>query len=84
MNIRDSRFQPLENGVDFPTLEKSIHAVLADGRIVSGMDAIRAAYRAIGLGWLVAPTGWPLLRPFFDGLYSRVARNRQAISRFFQ
>lgn len=83
-DIRDSAFQPLETGIDFQLLEKKIHAVFPDGTEVSGMEAIRAAYRETGLGWLAAPTGWPLLRPLFDGLYAFVARNRQAIGRFFQ
>ncbi len=84
VDIRDPDFQPTETGRSFKELEARIHAVLPDGGLVAGMDAIRAAWRAIGLGWLVAPSGWPLLRPAFDALYTFVARNRHKISRFLK
>ena len=84
IDIRAPDFQPAETGRTFIELETRIHAVMPDGRLVAGMDAIRAAWRAIGLGWLVAPTGWPLLRPVFDALYTGVARNRKKISRFLK
>jgi hypothetical protein len=47
-----------------------MHGVFPDGRIVRKVEAFRQAYRAVGLGWLLAPTGWPLLRQVFDGLTS--------------
>ena len=37
----------------------------------------------IGLGWLLAPTGWPGLRWLFDHGYEWFARNRIAIGRIF-
>ena len=80
-NIREPGFRSPANNIDFSILEKSIHAELADGSIVSGMDAVRAAYQAIGLEWLIAPTRWPFLRQFFDRLYCWIAKNRHAISR---
>jgi predicted DCC family thiol-disulfide oxidoreductase YuxK len=83
-NIRAQGFNPQETGVSFEQLEKQIHALLPDGTVISRMEVIRAAYGEIGLGWLIAPTGWPLLRPLFDRLYGFVARNRLKISRFFQ
>ena len=80
MDIRDSDFQPLEVGISMIELEKKIHAILPDGTIIQRMDVIRSAYREIGLGWLVAPTKWPVLRPLFDKLYDFVAENRTRIS----
>lgn len=53
-----------------------IHGVLPTGALVTGMEVFRRAYRAVGLGWLLAPTGWPILRPMFDALYRWFARNR--------
>jgi predicted DCC family thiol-disulfide oxidoreductase YuxK len=40
------------------------------------MDVFRRAYASVGLGWLVAPTGWPLVRPVFDKAYTWFARYR--------
>lgn len=53
-----------------------IHGVTSDGRIVEGMEVFRRAYRAVGWGWLLAPTAWPVVRPVFDVLYRWFARNR--------
>ena len=63
-------------------LEKQIHAVLPDGKVINRMEVIREAYRITGHGWIMAPTGWPLLRPVFDLLYRFVARNRIWLSHF--
>ncbi len=54
----------------------SIHGQLADGRLVTGMEVFRRAYAAVGLGWLLAPTGWPVVRPIVDLLYRGFARLR--------
>lgn len=53
-----------------------MHATDDAGRALVAMDAVRAAYAAVGLGWLVAPTRWPVLKPLFDRLYAWIARNR--------
>ena len=54
----------------------AIHGVMPDGTNVTGMEVFRRAYAAVGLGWLLAPTGWPGLRPLFDRFYRWFARNR--------
>jgi len=53
-----------------------IHGILPDGKAVTGMEVFRRAYRAVGLGALMAPTGWPGLRSVFDRAYAIFARNR--------
>ena len=58
-----------------------MHALAPDGALLVGMDAIRAAYHAVGLGWLLSPTRWPLVRRLADRGYLAFARNRYAISR---
>ncbi len=63
-------------GLDFETVMGRIHGVLPDGRLVEGVEVFRRAYSAVGLGWLLAPTRWPLLRPLFDAAYRVFARNR--------
>lgn len=83
-DIRDDRFQPEEIGVSFEELEKQIYALLKDGSIVKRMDVIREAYRELGMGWLIAPTGWPFFRPLFDALYLLVAKYRMTLSRLFK
>jgi len=60
-----------------------IHGVFPDGRIVSRMEVFREAYRAVGLGWLLSPTGWPGLRWLADWGYEWFARNRISIGKWF-
>jgi predicted DCC family thiol-disulfide oxidoreductase YuxK len=50
--------------------------VLADGSVVEGLEVFRRAYRAVGLGWLLAPTGWIGLRRIADWAYGVFARYR--------
>jgi predicted DCC family thiol-disulfide oxidoreductase YuxK len=64
-------------------LMEVMHGVFPDGRIVTKVATFREAYRLVGLGWLIAPTGWPVLRGLADWGYERFARNRIAIGKFF-
>lgn len=64
----------------FEELMGSIHGVLPDGQLITGMEVFRRAYAAVGLGMLGAPTAWPVLRPAFDKLYELFARNRLRIT----
>jgi len=57
----------------------AIHGRTADGRLVVGVETLRLAYRAVGLGWLVAPTAWPLLRAPSERAYLWLARHRFAM-----
>lgn len=63
--------------------DRVIHGMMKDGTIVRGVEVFRQVYREIGLGWLLAPTGWPILKPIFDACYVVFARNRIAIGKLF-
>jgi len=69
-------FEPSRYGRTMDDLMGSIHGVEPDGRLVMGMEAFRRAYAAVGLGWLLAPTRWPVLGRVFDALYRLFARHR--------
>ncbi len=60
----------------------AIHGVTADGRWVVGVETLRLAYAAVGLGWLAAPTAWPWLREPAERAYRWFARHRQAMPRW--
>jgi predicted DCC family thiol-disulfide oxidoreductase YuxK len=75
-DIHAADFDPKHYGTSIPHLMAIIHGINADGQLVQGMAVFRASYAAVGLGWLMAPTGWPLLRPLFDRLYALFARHR--------
>ena len=78
-NIAAPDFDPAAYGVTREDLMGVIHGVFPDGRLVRKMAVFREAYRAIGLGWLLAPTGWPGLRWLADRGYEWFARHRLTI-----
>ena len=63
-------------GVTYDEVMGTIHGVMPDGRLVTGMEVFRRAYGAVGWGWVLAPTGWPVLRSLFDLGYRWFARHR--------
>jgi len=75
-------FDPKSFGISSDP-NRLIHARLPDGTIVQGVEVFRQAYRRVGLGWLLAPTSWPILRPLFDRAYLVFANNRKRIGRLF-
>ncbi len=76
VDIARPSFLSPDPGVTREDLMARIHARRPDGRWLEGMDVFRAMWEAVGWGWLLAPTGWPILRPIFDASYRWFARNR--------
>lgn len=83
IDIAAPGFDPAPLGLSAERVVARLHGIDADGRVVEGMAAMRGAWRAVGLGWLIAPTGWPLLRWLFDGMYRVFARYRVPLGRLF-
>ncbi len=80
-DISDPAFDPTRYGLTAEQVRTAMHVVLPDGHVLRAMDAVRAAYGAVGRGWLVAPTGWPGIRWLADGSYRFFARHRLTFSR---
>ncbi len=76
LDISAPDFNPARFGRSMDQVMAEIHGVRADGSIVTGMEVFRLAWKALGHGWLMAPTAWPVLRPLFDLAYAWFARNR--------
>ncbi|WP_121970622.1 DUF393 domain-containing protein [Leptolyngbya sp. BC1307] len=73
-DIADLDYRPEENGgVDFETAMGRIHAVLADGTVIKNVEVFQRVYDALGIGWIYAPTKWPVIGPIIDGIYDRWA-----------
>jgi predicted DCC family thiol-disulfide oxidoreductase YuxK len=73
-------FDASRHGFEFAALMGRIHGVLPDGSVVEGVEVFRRLYAAVGLGWVLAPTRWPVLRPLTDAIYRWFARNRIRIT----
>jgi len=82
-DIHADDFEPRHLNKTIEHLMAEIHGIYADGTVIKGMPVFRATYTAIGLGWLMAPTDWPVLRPIFDALYAWFARHRLSLGRLF-
>jgi predicted DCC family thiol-disulfide oxidoreductase YuxK len=76
-------FDPAPYGVTQAEVMGVMHGIFPDGRIVRKVAAFREAYRVVGLGWLLAPTGWPGVRWIADRFYEWFAKHRVAIGRWF-
>ncbi len=66
-------------GATLDDLLTALHGRTARGGLVIGVETVRLAYRAVGLGWLLAPTTWPLLRGACEHAYLWLARHRFAL-----
>ena len=76
VDIAAPGFDAARYGRTHETLMARIHGVLPDGTVIEGMEVFRRAYAAVGLGWVLAPSRWPLLGRGFDAAYRWFARNR--------
>lgn len=79
VDIDDPSYSPKDNGgVEFETAMGRIHAVRRDGTVIKNVEVFRQIYSILGIGWLYAPTKWPLIGPLVDKLYDFWADRRLA------
>ena len=82
VDIDDAHYNPANHGdISYREAMGRIHALASNGRVLRDVEVFREAYRLIGLGWLYAPTAWPLLKPLTDGAYGLWARWRLPLTR---
>ena len=77
VDIADLTYDPNENaGIDFHTAMGTIHAIRRDGTVLTGIEAFRASYEAVGLGWVYAITRIRPIGLIAEVIYSIWARHR--------
>ncbi|MET0348181.1 MAG: DUF393 domain-containing protein [Rhizobacter sp.] len=81
VDITAPDFDAAAYGTTRAALDAEVHGVWADGSLVRGMETARAAYAAVGIGWVLRPTGLAPVRPLFDLAYRLFARYRRPLSR---
>ncbi|SBO42495.1 thiol-disulfide oxidoreductase DCC family protein [Cyanobium sp. NIES-981] len=70
VDVDAAGYDPREHGgITYRQAMERIHAISADGAVLTDVEVFRRAYALVGLGWLYAPSRWPLLRPLVDGVY---------------
>ncbi len=58
-----------------------IHGVTEEGELISGVEVFRHSYNSVGLGWMMAPSKWPLFEPISDWGYTLFAKHRVRLGR---
>ena len=82
-DINATDFQPEQFGKTHEELMAEIHGITANGQIIKGVPVFYAAYHAVGLGWLMAPTTWPISRGLFAWFYQLFAKHRLRLGAWF-
>ena len=67
-------------GISYRVAMGRIHAIAGSGEVLRDVAVFREAYRLIGLGWLYAPTRWPLIGSVVDWVYGIWAARRLQIT----
>jgi predicted DCC family thiol-disulfide oxidoreductase YuxK len=76
VNIADPTFDAAALGLTREGVMATIHGLTRDGKVVTGMETFRRAYAALGWGWVLAWSDWPVLRPIANAGYRWFAKNR--------
>ena len=79
-DLSASGFSPERTGIPWDALMARIHARLADGTLVEGVEVFRRIYVFLGFGPLVAMTRFPGLSHLLDAGYAWFARNRMRLA----
>ena len=67
-------------GIGFEQAMASIHAIRADGSVISGVPVFRELYEAVGLGWVYAITKNEAVGKLADGVYDFWAARRTNVT----
>jgi len=82
VDINASDYSPEQHqGISYRQAMGRIHAIQGNGTVLKDVAVFREAYRLIGLGWLYAPTAWPIVGPLVDWAYGLWAHWRLALTR---
>lgn len=84
IDIAQPGFDPAPLGVDMAALNRELHSLTGDGRVLVGIDSMLAAYTLVDRGWLVFPLRIRMLRPLLSGSYRLFARHRYRLSRWLR
>ncbi|GBF89925.1 hypothetical protein Rsub_02629 [Raphidocelis subcapitata] len=81
VDIASPGYDPAANaGIGYATAMEKIHAIGADGRVITGVEVFRRLYEAVGLGWVYAVTKNDAVGRAADKLYDFWARYRTQIT----
>lgn len=71
VDIASDPYTPTDHGgISFEAAMGRIHGVLPNGEVIQNVAVFRRVYDVLGMGWIYAPTAWPVIGPVIDGFYS--------------
>ena len=82
IDIQSPQFDAAVYGISMQALMARLHGITADGRVIVGVAALVAAYRAVGWWWAYLPLSM-VPRRIADLAYGWFADHRYALSRRF-
>mmetsp|Transcript_1213 Transcript_1213/g.2827 ORF Transcript_1213/g.2827 Transcript_1213/m.2827 type:complete len:235 (+) Transcript_1213:2-706(+) len=81
VDISAADYDPSKNmGLEFETVMQTIHAILPDGKVITGVEVFRRLYEAVGLGWVYAITKNPTVGALAERVYNFWAQYRMQIT----
>ena len=82
VDIDSPQYRPdLYSGISYREAMGRIHAITSSGEVLKDVRVFREAYRLVRLGWVYAPTTWPVLGPLLDETYRLWGRWRLLFTR---
>ena len=79
INSSDLSFE-IEYRITYKQAMESIHGLKSDGSLITDIEVFQEAYNLIGLGWIYAPTKFPIIDKFIGFLYGLWAKYRLKIT----
>ncbi len=77
VDIDQADYDPaIHQGVTYRQAMGRIHGIEANGVVLRDLAVFRRAYELIGLGWIYAPTRWPLVGALAEAAYGLWAQWR--------
>ena len=81
VDIASTDYEPAENlDISFEQAMERIHVIYPDGKIVTDIQAFKALYEQVGLGWVYAVTKFPIIENALNKVYSVWAKYRLPIT----
>jgi predicted DCC family thiol-disulfide oxidoreductase YuxK len=77
IDIADPNYNPSDHSnIDYATAMGRIHAILADGTVITDLEVFRQVYDILGMGWVYAVTKIPIIGGIADKFYGIWAKFR--------
>ena len=81
VDIDQPNYDPRNHqGITYRQAMGRIHGVETNGTVLQDLAVFRRAYELVELGWLYAPTRWPLVGALAEAAYGLWARLRLVIT----